>query len=113
PVIKELSPYFKNLKVKKIKKNTRGNPLTGYLFTWKPEQTQPWIENKYDDQPQEYAPKYEDRFTEWLIYYVVLSTHDHELIEQFKLDVYQIFKQHAYIATNYTVEYHNLYIAIS
>ena len=111
PVIKELSPYFKNLKVKKIKKNTRGNPLTGYLFTWKPEQTQPWIENKYDEKPQEYAPKYEDKFTEWLINYGVLSTHDHELIEQFKLEVYPSYQQLADRSTLDTVEKHISYVA--
>ncbi|WP_069286577.1 replication initiation protein, partial [Aerococcus urinaeequi] len=76
PVKKELPAYFANLKIKKVKANTRGTPVTGYIFTWKPEQTQPWVENKYDDQPQEYALKYEDKFTEWLIYYGVLSAHD-------------------------------------
>lgn len=47
PIIDELSNYFNNLKVKKIKENTRGNPITHYEFTWTPEKTGQWIENKY------------------------------------------------------------------
>lgn len=47
PIIDELSNYFDNLKVKKIKENTRGNPITHYEFTWTPEKTRQWIENKY------------------------------------------------------------------
>lgn len=39
PVKKELPVYFNNLKVKKVKANTRGTPVTGYVFTWKPEKT--------------------------------------------------------------------------
>ncbi|MGH2087741.1 RepB family plasmid replication initiator protein [Aerococcus urinaeequi] len=111
PIINELEPYFKDLKVKTLKKNTQGTPVTGYLFTWKPEQTQPWIENKYDEKPQEYAPKYEDKFTEWLINYGVLSTHDHELIEQFKLEVYPSYQQLADRSTLDTVEKHISYVA--
>jgi len=111
PVRKELPVYFDNLKIKKVKANTRGTPVTGYIFTWKPEQTEPWLENKYDDQPQEYAPKYEDKFTEWLIYYGVLSAHDYELIEQFKLEVYPIYQQLADRATLNTVEKHISYVA--
>jgi len=48
PVMRELPEFFKNLKVKKVKANTRGNPVTGYIFSWKPEQTGKWIEDKYD-----------------------------------------------------------------
>ena len=111
PTLQELSPFFKKLKVKKIKRNTRGNPVTGYLFTWQPEHTEPWLENKYDEQPQEYAPKYDNKFTEWLIYYGVLSAHDHELIEQFKLEVYPLYQQLADRATLDTVEKHISYVA--
>ena len=111
PVKKELAAYFANLKIKKVKANTRGTPVTGYIFTWKPEQTQPWVENKYNDQPQEYALKYEDKFTEWLIYYGVLSAHDYELIEQFKLEVYPSYQQLADRATLDTVEKHISYVA--
>ena len=99
------------LKVKKIKRNTRGNPVTGYLFTWQPEHTEPWLENKYDEQPQEYATKYENKFTDWLIEEGVVSTHDHELIEQFKLEVYPLYQQLADRATLETVEKHISYVA--
>lgn len=37
PILKQLSPYFKDLKVKKIKSNKRGNPVLGYEFTWEKE----------------------------------------------------------------------------
>lgn len=110
PVKRELPQFFKNLKVKKIKSNTRGTPVMGYLFTWQPEHTEPWLENKYDEQPQDYAPKYENKFTEWLINYGVLSAHDHELIEQFKLEVYPLYQQLADRATLETVEKHISYV---
>ena len=45
--MKELSQYFVGLKVKKIKSNKRGNPVLGYEFTWKPETTGEWEEDKY------------------------------------------------------------------
>lgn len=45
--IKDLEPYFDNLKVKIVKANTRGNPVTGYIFTWKPEKTEKWENNKH------------------------------------------------------------------
>ena len=32
-----MSPYFEDLKVKKIKSKKRGNPVLGYEFTWKKE----------------------------------------------------------------------------
>lgn len=48
PVMRELPTFFKNLKVKKVKANTRGTPVTGYIFTWKPEKTGKWIEDKYN-----------------------------------------------------------------
>lgn len=47
PILKELSQYFIGLKVKKIKSNKRGNPVLGYEFTWKPETTGEWEEDKY------------------------------------------------------------------
>ncbi len=48
PVKRELPAFFKNLKVKKVKANTRGTPVTGYIFTWKPEKTGKWVDDKYD-----------------------------------------------------------------
>ena len=47
PILKELNQYFMGLKVKKIKSNKRGNPVLGYEFTWKPETTGEWEEDKY------------------------------------------------------------------
>ena len=47
PILKELNQYFIGLKVKKIKSNKRGNPVLGYEFTWKPETTSEWEEDKY------------------------------------------------------------------
>ena len=47
PTLKQLSPYFKDLKIKTIKSNKRGNPVLGYEFTWKPETTGRWEDDKY------------------------------------------------------------------
>ena len=54
--LQELPTYFENLKVKKIKSNKRGNPVLGYEFTWKPETTGEWEEDKYK-QNDFYKPK--------------------------------------------------------
>lgn len=34
PIRNELSEYFKSLKIKSVKANTRGNPITAYRFTF-------------------------------------------------------------------------------
>jgi len=49
PIKKELPKYFVNFKVKVIKANTQGNPITGYKFTWQAEQTSSWIPGKFED----------------------------------------------------------------
>src|SRR5699024_12072519 len=49
--------------------------------------------------------------TKWLIDYGLVSTHDHELIEQFKLEVYPLYQQLADRATLETVEKHISYVA--
>ena len=49
PVMRELPDFFKNLKVKKVKANTRGNPVTGYIFTWVPEKTGKWFDFDTDN----------------------------------------------------------------
>lgn len=46
--IKDLEPHFKDLKVKTIKANTRGNPVIGYKFTWVPEETNNWEQDKFN-----------------------------------------------------------------
>lgn len=56
PAMRELSAFFKNLKVKKVKANTRGTPVTGYIFTWQPEKTGKWINNKYQKRKTEKLP---------------------------------------------------------
>ena len=56
PVYRELTQYFKNLKVKKVKANTRGTPVTGYIFTWQPEKTEKWINNKYQKRKAKELP---------------------------------------------------------
>lgn len=50
PITKELPPYFKGLKIKKIKSNKKGNPVTGYEFTWQAEQTGTWVDDKFNSE---------------------------------------------------------------
>lgn len=47
PIKEELKGSFKNLKVKPIKSNKRGTPVIAYEFTFEPERTGVWIEDKY------------------------------------------------------------------
>lgn len=49
--VKDLEPYFKNLKVKIVKANTKGNPVIGYKFTWDPEKTVAWEQDKFKAVP--------------------------------------------------------------
>ena len=55
PILSQLSPYFQNLKVKKIKSNKRGNPVLGYEFTWNPEKSESYDPNKFN------KPKYKQK----------------------------------------------------
>lgn len=55
PIKKELSKYFADLKVKPIKKRTKGNPIIAYEFKWKPEKTNAWIPGQ--PQPNPNKPK--------------------------------------------------------
>ena len=48
PILSQLSPYFQNLKVKKIKSNKRGHPVLGYEFTWNPETSESYVPNKFN-----------------------------------------------------------------
>ena len=50
PIKEQLSPYFVDLKVKKIKSNKRGNPVLGYEFTWNPETSESYVPNKFNKQ---------------------------------------------------------------
>lgn len=63
--VKDLEPYFTDLKVKTIKANTRGNPVIGYKFTWDPEKTDVWEQDKYKavpDKKQTYKPYKKKRY---------------------------------------------------
>ena len=48
PIKKELPAYFKGLKIKKLKSNQKGTPVTGYEFTWQAEQTGTWEDDKFN-----------------------------------------------------------------
>lgn len=48
PILEQLSPYFEDLKVKKIKSKKRGNPVLGYEFTWKKEVTGTYDPDKFN-----------------------------------------------------------------
>lgn len=64
--IKDLEPHFKDLKVKTIKANTRGNPVIGYKFTWDPEKTNAWEQDKFNktipSKKQTYKPYKKKRY---------------------------------------------------
>lgn len=49
PILKELTQIepFKDLQVEKIKKRSKGSPVIGLVFTWKPEKVEGWNPNKY------------------------------------------------------------------
>ena len=57
PILNQLSPYFQNLKVKKIKSNKRGNPVLGYEFTWNPEKSESYDPNKFNKPKQKQKNK--------------------------------------------------------
>ena len=54
PILNELSKAFKGLTVEPIKAKKPGAPVAAYLFTWEPEQTGEWTEEK------QYTPVYND-----------------------------------------------------
>lgn len=45
--VRDLKPYFKNLKVKILKSNAHGTPIIGFKFTWTPEKTSQWDDKKF------------------------------------------------------------------
>ena len=57
PILKQLSPYFEDLKVKKIKSNKRGNPVLGYEFTWKKEVAGTYDPDKFNKPKQKKTTK--------------------------------------------------------
>ena len=66
PIQKELSNYFLNFKYNVIKSNKRGNPVLGYEFTWKPEKTGEWEDNKYKKNDFYKAKKVESNVPNWV-----------------------------------------------
>lgn len=48
PILEQLSPYFEDLNVKKIKSKKRGNPVLAYEFTWKKEVTGTYDPDKFN-----------------------------------------------------------------
>lgn len=45
--VKDLQPYFGNLKAQVLKSNAHGTPIIGFKFTWIPEKRREWDKNKY------------------------------------------------------------------
>lgn len=45
PILKELTPFFKDLKVKKVKAKTKGTPVKSYIFTWTTERKEAEVIN--------------------------------------------------------------------
>ena len=88
PVRKELPVYFDNLKIKKVKANTRGTPVTGYIFTWTPEKTGEWVDDKYDKLSSPTASPYKQIYLELLVKNGVLSLSDSDTIRKFEAEIF-------------------------
>lgn len=65
PVMRELPVFFKNLKIKKVKANTRGTPVKSYIFSWKPEKTGEYDPNKFEKKTYRKPLKFESK-PDWL-----------------------------------------------
>ena len=63
PIKKELSHYFKGFNIKKIKSNKKGNPVTGYEFTWQAEQTGTWEDDKFN--PEKKRGQRKETLPDW------------------------------------------------
>ena len=50
PALKQLRPFFSNLKCAKVKDKTAGTPIKEYIFTWKPEGALYKSEREYIEQ---------------------------------------------------------------
>lgn len=51
PVLRGVPQFFSGFENKKVKANTRGNPVKSYIFTWISEKSEKWIDGKYDKKP--------------------------------------------------------------
>lgn len=47
PILEELSPIFKGLKIDTVRARTTGRPIQEYVFTWKKETVGIWDDDKY------------------------------------------------------------------
>lgn len=65
PIMKELPKFFEDLKIKKVKANTRGTPVKSYIFSWKPEKTGDYDPNKFDKKSYGKPLKFESK-PDWM-----------------------------------------------
>lgn len=67
PILKELSDVFDGLDCEVLRKKTRGNPVCGYRFTFKPEKRENFNKSKYDKKKwirEEILPKWAEEESE-------------------------------------------------
>lgn len=62
----ELPQYFKDLKVKPIKENRKGNPVVAYEFTWKAENVKEYNPNKYNKDKKIKPNKKHIKIPDWV-----------------------------------------------
>ena len=65
PVLRELPPFFKGLKVKKIKSNKRGTPVIAYEFSFQKEKSDKWIDGKFDKKTSSKKATRKEKLPEW------------------------------------------------
>ena len=111
PVRKELPVYFDNLKIKKVKANTRGTPVTGYIFTWTPEKTGEWVDDKYDKLSSPTASPYKQIYLELLVKNGVLSLSDRDTIRKFEAEIFPEYDKLVEKTNLEKVEQHIGYVA--
>lgn len=111
PVRKELPVYFDNLKIKKVKANTRGTPVTGYIFTWTPEKTGEWVDDKYDKLSSPTASPYKQFYLDCLVKNGVFSLSDRDTIRKFEADVFPHYDKLVEKTNLEKVESHIGYVA--
>ena len=111
PVRKELPVYFDNLKIKKVKANTRGTPVTGYIFTWTPEKTGEWVDDKYDKLSSPTASPYKQFYLELLVKNGVLSLSDSDTIRKFEAEIFPEYDKLVEKTNLEKVESHIGYVA--
>ena len=111
PVRKELPVYFDNLKIKKVKANTRGTPVTGYIFTWTPEKTGEWVDDKYDKLSSPTASPYKQFYLDCLVKNGVFSLSDRDTIRKFEAEIFPEYDKLVEKTNLEKVEQHIGYVA--